>query len=350
MHKNQKALNAILTALSGFSAVAITSTVMAYDACFKRFERPDYIIYPGIYTYERIKDTLKRYEFFFPSSDVNLKGYYYPADNVLGLVVLAHGFHAGADDYLPITEYLVNHSYSVFAYDSRATYSSEGDSQKGMCQALVDIDNALKFIKRHPSYCAMPIFLLGHSWGGYAATSAIALHPDVKACAAIAPMYSGYEIMLEKAEQYVGKLAAMPRPIFNAYQKILFKDYVKLNGVTGINSSNIPVLIAHGIGDKTITYDTQSIVSHKDEITNPNVVYYTGYGVHGDHNDIWHSKQSVLYRMEIADRLRHMEIEKGGALTYKERCEFYKTVDHRLYSEINYELMDKILELFNKAL
>jgi alpha-beta hydrolase superfamily lysophospholipase len=293
---------------------------------------------------------LKRDEFFFPSGDVNLKGYYYPADDAKGLLVLAHGFHAGADNYLPIIEYFVNHSYSVFTYDSRATYSSEGENQIGMCQSLVDLDNALKFIKGHQSYNSMPIFLLGHSWGGYAVTSAIALHGDVKACAAIAPMYSGYDIMVEKAEQYVGKLAAMPRPIFNVYQKILFGDYIKYNGVSGINSSDIPVLIAHGIDDKIITYDAQSIVSHKDEITNPNVVYYTGYGTHGDHNNIWHSKESAIYQMEIAHRLKHLEFEKGDALSYEEKCEFYKTVDHRLYSEVNAELMDQILEIFNKTL
>ena len=350
MHKKQKIIAAVLASLTGFSAVAITSTVMVYDACFPRFERPDYAVYPGIYTYERIKDSLNREEFTFPSGEVSLKGYYYPSDNAKGILVLAHGFHAGADDYLPIIEYFVNHSYSVFTYNVRATYESEGENQVGMCQSLVDIDNALKYIKNTPKYSSMPIFLLGHSWGGYAVTSVLALHPDVKACAAIAPMYSGYDIMVEKAEQYVGKLAVMPKPIFNVYQKILFGDYIKYNGVVGINTPNIPVLIAHGIDDKIITYDAQSIVSHKDEITNPNVVYYTGYGIHGDHNNIWHSTDSAIYQMEIADRLKRMEIEKGDTLSYEEKCEFYKTVDHRLYSEVNHELMDKILELFNNQI
>ena len=54
--------------------------------------------------------------------------------------------------------------------------------------------------------------------------------------------------------------------------------------------------------------------------------------------------------MEIADRLKRMEIEKGDTLSYEEKCEFYKTVDHRLYSEVNHELMDKILELFNNQI
>lgn len=349
MNRTHKIVAVILASLTGFSAVAVTSTVIAYDACFPRYERPDYAVYPGLYSYERIKDTLKREELRFPSGDVNLTGYYYPADNAKGLVVLAHGFHAGADDYLPIIEYLVNSSYAVFTYDVRATYGSEGDNQVGMCQSLVDIDNALKFIKSTAPYSSMPLFLIGHSWGGYAVTSAIALHGDVKACAAIAPMYSGYEIMVEKAEQYVGKLSVMPKPVFNVYQKILFGDYVKYNAVVGINSSDIPVLIAQGVDDRIITYDGQSITAHKDEITNPNVSYYVGYGVHGDHNNIWHSKESALYQMEISSRLKLLEKQKGESLSYEEKCEFYKTVDHRLYSEVNPELMEKIVDLFDNA-
>ncbi len=349
MDKKQKIVAAILASLTGFSAVAITGTIIAYDACFPRYERPDYALYPGLYCYDRVKDSLYREEFKFPSKDIELQGYYYPNDHAKALIVLAHGFHAGADNYIPIIQYFVENGYAVFTYDVRATYSSGGDSQVGMCQSLVDIDNALKFVKSDARFSALPICLIGHSWGGYAVSSALALHADVKACACIAPMHSGYDIMVEKAEEYVGKLSAMPKPIFNVYQKILFGDYVNYNGVIGINSTTAPVIVAQGIDDKIITYEQQSIIAHRDEITNPNVIYYETYGLQGDHNNIWHSNESAAYQMEIASKLRALEIKKGGELTYEEKCEFYSTVDHKLYSEVNPELMSLILSVFDKA-
>jgi hypothetical protein len=218
-----------------------------------------------------------------------------------------------------------------------------------MCQSLVDLDLALNYVKGEERFSEMPIYLVGHSWGGYAVTAVLSLHPEVAACAAIAPMNNGYTIMLEKGEQYAGKLAKIPTPIFNTYQRILFGDYVELSGVRGINDSNVPVLIAQGIDDPTITYGEQSIIAHKDEITNPNVSYFETKGVQGDHNNIWHSVEAVLYQKEVASEIKLLEIKKGGKLTADELYELSKTVDHRLYSEPNAELLDEIIKLFKNA-
>jgi hypothetical protein len=151
------------------------------------------------------------------------------------------------------------------------------------------------------------------------------------------------------AKEYVGKLADTAKPIFTAYQKLLFKNYVKYNGVMGINSVDIPVLIAQGVDDKTITYDGQSVMAHKEEITNPNVRYYVGYGEQGDHNNIWHSVRAANYQKEVESQLKKLQIEKGGKLTDDEKREFYKSVDHTLYSEVNEELMEQIVAMFDKT-
>jgi hypothetical protein len=41
-------------------------------------------------------------------------------------------------------------------------------------------------------------------------------------------------------------------------------------------------------------------------------------------------------------------MEKGDKLTNEEKAAYYAGVDHRLYSEVNKELFDKILEMFDK--
>ncbi len=345
----KKVVTAILATLTGFSAMTVASAVIAYDSFFERYERPDYAIYPGEYCFDRVKDRLSREEFYVKTKGADLKCYYYPAENAKGLVVIVHGLHAGADEFIPFAEYFVNNGYNVFSYDGTGVYDSKGDSTVGMCQSLLDLDNVLNYIKKQDAYKDQPLYLMGHSQGGYAVTSVLSLHKEVKAVAAVAPMNNAYTVMVEKGEQYVGKVAQASRPIFNVYQRILFNDYVNYDGVKGINSVDIPVLIAQGVDDVDITYDKLSITAYRDKITNPNVEYYITKGLLGEHLEILYSIDAILYRKEVASDLKLLAMNKGSKLTHAEKAEYINTVNHKLYSSVNEELMAKIIETFDKA-
>ncbi len=349
--RKHKIAKAVVT-LTGMSMASVVGAMALYDSFFQRYNRPDYSLKPGIYCYERAKDVVEREEFFFPANDVNLKGYYYPAQNSSGLVVVSHGLHAGADDYLPIIIYMVQNGFSVFAYDGRGTYDSEGSSTVGLCQALVDLDCALGYIQKTDKYKDMPLFLIGHSCGGYAATSVLSLKKNIKACAAIAPPNNCYTLIREKGYQYGGILASegLPRIFLDAYQFILFGDYTECNGVKGINSVDIPVLVAHGVDDKIISFGGQSVISHKNEITNPNVRYYIGTNDSGGHDSIWHSSSAAEYKKDVEKSIAQLKEQKGDDLSDEELAEFYKTIDHQKYSEINFALFDEIISMYKDAL
>ena len=340
---------ALMSSLSGLSSVAVSAALMAFDSAFPRYERPDYALKPGDYCYDRVKDRLKREEFTFPSEDNMLKGYYYPTEKPKGLILISHGFHAGADDYIPMTEFFVSHGYAVMSFDYTGTYDSEGDSLVGMCQSLVDIDSAINYINKTRPYCNMPLYLVGHSWGGYAVASVLELQPRVMGAACIAPMYNGYTIMWEKGEEYAGKAASFPKPVFNQYLKVVFGKYVNCDSVKGINSTDAPVIIAQGIDDKIITYNGSSIMAHKGEITNPNAIFIDGKGLFGDHCNIWHSLESIQYQLEVASDLKLLEMKKGVELSYEEKASYYETVNHTLYSAPNEKLLGFILETFDKT-
>ena len=350
MDKKKKIITAILASVSGISGAAVAGAVLAYDAFFPRYDRPDYELKPGMYCYERFNGSLQRELISFKSKKNTLQAYYYPSVENKGLIVFCPGMHAGADDYLPAFEYLVGKGFSVFSFDYTGVYDSTGSDTVGMCQSLIDTDNAIKFIKEQDRFKGIPLFVMGHSWGGYAASSVLSIHKDIRAMCGIAPMNNGFTLILEKGQQYAGKMGTMPKPALSAYQKILFGDYTKYNGVKGINESNVPVVIAQGVEDKIITYDGQSITAKKSEITNPNVTYYIGKELLGDHCNVWHSINSSVYQLEVDGQLKLLEIEKGDKLTREEKVEFYKTVDHRLYSEVNVELFDLFIETFNKTL
>ena len=340
----------LAASLVGISVTTVVSAICIYDSFFERYERPDYDLYPGRYCYDRIRHELKREELKIKSGENMLEAYFYPAEDSRGLAVLAHGFHAGADDYLPLIKAIVDRGYSILTYDVTGVYSSEGKSVVGMCQSLKDLDNVLSFAKSDSRFSEMPKFVIGHSWGGYAASSVLAIHKDIKAAALLAPMNNGATVMLEKSEQYVGKIANTARPIFEIYQKFLFGDYVNYNGVIGVNSTTAPVLIAQGVDDTVITPKGQSITAHLREITNPNVTLYWGEGSQGSHTGIWHSVESEEYQRVVNSRVKKMEFDLGRGLTDEENAEIYSSVDHKLYSDVNAELVDLIISTFDKGL
>ena len=349
--KRIKKIAAVLSAsLVGISAASVASAILSYDSYFARYERPDYALYPGMYCYERFADTLPRQTLRVASADVQLAAYYYPVESPKGLAVVVHGMHAGADDYLPLIEAVTKGGYAVFAYDATGHYDSGGQDAIGMCQQLVDLDRVLTFLENNEPYSNMPKLLMGHSWGGYAVSSALALHPQVKACVCLAPMCDGTTVMVETSRRYVGEMADTVKPVFDAYQKYLFGDYTRYNGVVGINALKVPVLIAQGVEDTVITPDGESITAYLDEITNPHVQVYYGKDYQGSHTGIWHSDEAESYRLQVARQLQELEQQKGEALTDAEKAEFYETVDHRLYSDVNLELIALIFETFEKGL
>ncbi len=336
--------------IAGVSTMSIASAILAYDAIFTRYERPDYALYPGMYCYERFEGTLPRETMSVKSGDTDLAAYYYPAKNPKGLVVVVHGIHSGADDYLPLIEAMVKGGYAVFSYDATGNYSSGGENGVGMCQQLIDLDNVLTFLGNDYRFSSMPKLLIGHSWGGYAVSSVLALHSEVKSCVCIAPMWNGPAMVIEKSQEYAADAALTAKPIFDAYQNYLFGDYTKYNAVVGINSTDIPILIAQGLEDKIIAHDGQSITAHLGELTNPNIKLYYGKGYQGTHTGIWHSVESEAYVRQVESEIKALEKNKGEALTYEEKAEFYKTVNHRLYSDVNPELIKLIFETFEKGL
>ena len=340
----------VAAALSGVAIANVTATILVHDSFFSRYERPNYALYPGLYSYERISSTLPRENLTVKSKNNSLAAYYYPSENARGLCVIAHGIHAGADDFLPWIEAIVKEGYSVLAYDVTGTYSSEGEGTVGMCQSLIDLDYVLNFANKDLRFRDLPKVLFGHSWGGYAVSSVLALHPEVRACVAVAPMHNGATMMIEKAEQYVGDFAKVGNPVLSVYQRILFGDYVKYNATVGINASNAHILIAQGKTDTIITPDGQSITAHLSELTNPNVKVYWTDGLQGSHNGILHSVEAEEYKNSTEARIKDLENKLSRKLTDEERIDFYKTVDHRLYSDVNAELLRLTIETFDKGL
>ena len=342
---------AIATLFPIFGAATVLSAIVVYRSIFPRYERPDYALVPGEYFYARIADRLPRREMFFMPHDHYLKGYFYSAGQDLGTVILRHGIHSGADDYLPMIEALVHRGYNVFTYDATGTFESEGKSTVGMCQAIIDLEATVKYLRGQDEFKASRLYLLGHSWGAYAVAASLCKIDGISAVAAISGMNNGVNIISDKAREYVkiNAVAGFAETVFQTYQKLLFGNYIYMCAVDGINRVGIPTLIAHGVDDNVIRLDTQSISSHSDALTNSHVDYYLSKGLNGGHNSIWHSTSAVIYQMEVESELNLIRMSSGGSATNEKIAELYSSINHRKYSEVNEDLLDRITDTFRSG-
>ncbi len=340
----------IAAAVAAAEIIGAASAVKIYGQVFKRYERPDYSVTPGLVNYREISDILPREELPFYSGDTRLSGYYYPAAGSKGLVVFAHGLHAGADDYLSIYMLLNSAGYSVFSFDCKGTYSSDGDTTVGLCEALVDLDAALDFVNSRQLFGNRRLMLLGHSCGGYAVTAVLKSHPEVAAAAAIAPLNDACGMILQKGEFFAGEAAVnnLPAKYLEAHQKQLFGKYSEMTAVDGINSTDIPVLIAHGKSDRVVGFgEPTSVISHRSELRKSNVFYYIGTGGCGGHTDILYSEAANKYRKAVDGALKSIKNDDEAPPTML--ADYCTTVNDHLYSEVNPELFRATVGLFDSV-
>lgn len=344
--ENVQQLGRILSA----GAVQIGGQI-AYEKMFGHYERPDYSVTPGLRCYERIAERLPREEFTFPSDGLDCAGYFYPSEHAKGLIAFAHGLHAGADDYLAVFEFFVRNGYSVVAFDGKGTYNSPGNSTVGLSEALVELNHLLDAIRLDPQLSALPLYTVGHSCGGFAASAVLALHPEIQGCMTMAAMNDANTMIVGKGFIYSSILGIPETTMTNEFlaekQKALFGAYTKLDGVSAVNGSSCPVLIAHGLKDLVVEYGSPiSLISHAKEIREENVSYYTGHGLIGGHDTIWRSPEALEYQESVKRELELLKKKKGRSFSREDEVSFLSGVDHARYSAINEELFEKALEIF----
>ena len=243
-------------------------TKIIYDSMFPRYDetveiKPEY---------KEIYDSRANYPFEVGKN--TLQGYLYDNEDKTALIVVAPGFNASCDDYLPQIQKFYDAGYGVFTFDTTGSCTSEGDSSRGFEQELVDLDEALKFLESKDNLGYDKVVLFGHSRGGYSVCSVPLFdgHDDIAAIVSVSGINSAMEGIMEPAVDMMGKFAYANYPMLYLYQIILFdKDYVDADAVEAFDKTSIPALVIHGANDEKVAVDEYSVYSHKDEIEKEDV-------------------------------------------------------------------------------
>lgn len=297
MNKKTKAI------LSGIGAALISGTVSAtpqvatklvYDAIFaKRFEsyQPlSYQIsdYPGL---KRIRHT------FYSNEGQILVGYLYYKENIdiLGVVVLSHGFGGGGQRmYMDVTNYFTDNGFYVFAYDATANDESEGDGISGFPQGTIDLKYAIDYVKTISGINNLPLFLFGHSWGGYNVSNVLNYHPNtVKAVCSVSGFNHPATVIEANAHKYAAGSEDIVIPYIREYEEQNFDNYAKTTSISGFKSSNAGVFIIHSGDDATVPY-TSGYKLYWEEFKGNDRFKFRLYESRG-HGTVYYEPSSIEY-------------------------------------------------------
>lgn len=331
-----------------FSVVSFVAIKINFDDIFARTTEQDL---SASLRYRDVEEQYERELFTFSSEENTLQGYLYGAENTKGLVVISHGMGGGAANYFAQSMYFVDHGYQVFCYDNTGCYQSEGKSCVGLPQSVIDLDAALDYIEGEERFANLPVYLLGHSWGAYAVTSIFNYgEHDIAASVSVAGFNDPVTMVIEWCNDMMGKpLTFLLRPYLYIYQKLIFGDTLSYTAVSGINSTDAPVLLIHGDADTTILIEGAATVAYMDEITNPNAerVMWTKESRNG-HNNLFYSDEAIAYLNELNEEHRALYQEYNEEIPYEVDKAFYDKIDKAKVSDLADDFMSMILEFYEK--
>jgi alpha-beta hydrolase superfamily lysophospholipase len=355
--KTKVILIAVISFIVLYIAGGGIAAILIYNAHFAHIEAAqpgDFSLYLNYNDIDAEK--YPRREFSFLSGRKKLAGFEYGEENFKGLIVIAAGRGGTGDDYMAFATHFIDKGYRVITYDKTGTARSEGGNMTGLYQPAADLDALLTLIEDKSEYDDLPIYLLGHSMGGYGICAVMEKPHRVKAAASLAGYNDGLELYTDQGLRMFGLSYYSLAPHFWAIHKWNFGSAMKVTAVRGINSTDIPFLIVQGRNDELVTYDKMSVYLHRNEITNPNTEYIL---TEGSHEWLYSSEAAMEYQREMDASLsaylerpdNKAQIEADSDAVKKLSAQWAQSVqfNKHLYNEVDAEIMNRIEMLFENS-
>ncbi len=336
----------VLAGLAAASAAGILTVRGIFHKVFARQEKEDDAISL------RYKDMsgLVRKKVTIVSGSTHLTGYLYGEETAKGLVVVCHGIASGGEDNLSMVKYMLDDGYQVFTFDYTGVYESEGASSVGFYQAVKDLNAVMGYIEATSSLKDLPVFLYGHSWGGYTAAAELNFRHNIAGVITISGFASPMAVTKEVAKRAMPSLLAeFLLPFAALYQRVVFGKNYNLSAVEGINSCDVPVLIMHGKDDEVIGYEGSSIIAQRSHITNPNVEYYTEArpGKSG-HMGIFFTKGGTAYYLAKKEELKMLHDLYYNRVPQNVLTKWFSRLDKKQANDIDPLFAKTVLDFLDK--
>ncbi len=340
----------ILILAAVYVLVCIIATEVMYRMIYKRYDGTPYTT---VKLYPDYQDRYPREMMTFPSGKYMLQGYLYGAGNTRGLVVFTHGIWSFHEEYLSVMLHMVDLGFQVFTFDIRGCGKSPGKNCRSMDQSAMDLHAALTYVESNPRFQGLKVITMGHSWGGFATAAALNFDHRIAAAIPLSGFNDANSIMRETLMKKNPLIAKLLMPYGDLELRLRYGKNAHIRAVDGINkaaSQGTAVLITHGDKDEMIEYNGASIISHKEEITNPKVTYYTfsrqGLNLH---NSFFNTARAQNYFVETFRAYQKLEAQYPKKKVPDEVKEaFYRDKDKDIANELSEEFCKVIDDFLTK--
>lgn len=337
-----------------YFALGIVGTLIAGSIINKRYSDPDVLESDNFYRVQKVRSDYPSLEdrdvLTFECNDLTLTGYYYEATSPKGVIVFAHGINNLADgNSAQLHDYFLGCDYDVFAIDMTGCGRSEGEGIKSLHESKHCVINAVNFIKNYEKSRDLPLFLIGHSWGGYGVVAASYYLEDIKAVASFSAYNVPVDMMYGFVEINTSPILRFIKPTLNVSVSLFYGEESFFGAESAIKkNSDIPYIVIHGKDDKTVPFKEFSLIDNVNDDNYPNLTCFELDNI--SHGGPWKSKTANDLTSEAQEILSNMKKEYDEETYLIKREEYLSTLDLDLTSELNIELLSYIDEAFLKEL
>jgi pimeloyl-ACP methyl ester carboxylesterase len=241
---------------------------------------------------------VKKEDFSFRSGRWILRGsrYHFGPGPYRGVLIFFEGIGSGRNAYIKPICLFAKQGYLVYAFDYTGCMESEGPYIYGMGQVVNDQQAFFEWLDHDPAAQGYDRYVVGHSWGGYAAL--IASNPVYKVKRVVS--ISGFNRVSEEYKALIPQLQSkILLFLTKVYLRVRLGKSGNLAASDVLKKSTCPVLYIQGAEDKTVPPSAGRLSLEKDLKGKNNITYLT---VPGRGHQCFLSIKSEEYINELWDK------------------------------------------------
>lgn len=302
--------------------IAIIHSIVMGKYTYAKYDSDKYLLYADI------ADKYPREEIKIPSGNNILSAYLYGKENTKGVIVVAPGHGDSNDIKLYEVRYFVDAGYQVLGFDYTGCYTSEGKRLGGYTQAVYDLDSILTYCDNNDSFSNLPIYLFGHSMGGYAVTTILNFEHRVDAVVSASGFNSASEQWECSVKRFIRFAYPIIRPLNLAFIYFEYGEDKDLSAIDGINTVDIPVLVISA--DKDVFYNEKR-----------SAIY--------EKRDLVKNKKCKFMLMNKPNHNEHYTYFLTDAALQYQKSNPSENIDKELYMEHDEQILSMIINFFDTS-
>ena len=248
------------------------------------------------------------------------------------LIIFCHGMYSTHENYIQEIASLVNLGYLVLGFDYYGVGISDGKNTLGIGNSLSSLNSLMNYIKNDKELSTKDIYVIGHSWGGYATTNIVKYHKEIKGIIGISPLISLKLIILNNTKG----LSRIILPFYMLIDIFNCGKYSIANGLKSLRDYNGKIMLIQSKDDPVIKYD-YSVGLIKEKLKNKNIKYLI-------FNNRLHNPTYTDNAINVMRKYSNDIINLKG----KELKEYNRSFNFKEMGEIDTSVYDAIMGFINE--